>query len=115
MQIVTARIIAGSALVRPNVLQCETRDAQHTHCIRTVGCADGYPPLAGAVPQLPEGIDSVDLRVPPLDLRGGVTHYLAVKLKGVSCQLCLRKRRFHKARWWWWWWWTKFGGSVGET
>lgn len=111
VQVVTSRVIAGSALVCPNIVQREIWDTQHTHCIGTVGCADGHPPLSSAVPQLPEGISSVDLRVPPLDFWGGVAHYVTVKLKGVSCELSLRKRWFHKASWWCWW---RFRGVSPE-
>lgn len=112
MQVITSWVIAGSALVGPNIVQHEVGDTQHTHCVGTVGRADGHPTLAGAVPQLPEGIGSVDLRVPPLDFWGGVTHYITVQLKGVACELSLGKRGFHKARWWWWWWWWRFRGDI---
>lgn len=91
MQVVSSRVIAGSALVGSGVVQRETRHTQHAHCIGAVGRADGHAPLTGAVPQLPERISSVDLRVPPLDLRGGVPHHITVQFKGVACELSLRE------------------------
>lgn len=98
MQVVTPRVIAGSALVGPSIVQRQKSDAQHAGAVGAVGRADGHPPLAGAVPQLPEGMGSVDLGVPPLDFRGGVSRHVAVQLKGVTRELSLRKRGFHKAR-----------------
>lgn len=92
VQVVTSRVIAGSALVGPGVVQHETRDAQHAHGVDAVGRADGHPPLTGAVPQLPERIGSVDLRVPPLDFRDGVAHHVTVQLEGVTSELSLRER-----------------------
>lgn len=92
VQVVTPRVIAGSAFVGPSIVQRETRDPQHTHGVGAVGRADGHSPFTGAVPQLPEGIGSVDLRVPPLDFWGGVSHHVAVQLKGVARELSLRKR-----------------------
>lgn len=68
------------------------RYAQHAHSIDAVGGADGHPPLPGTIPQLPERVGSVDLRVPPLDFGGGVTYHVTVQLKGVTCELSLRKR-----------------------
>lgn len=112
VQVVTSRVIAGSALVGPSIVQRETRDTQHTNGVCAVSRADGHSPLTGAVPQLPEGIGSVDLRVPPLDFWGGVSHHVTVQLKGVARELSLRKRWFHKARWWWWWWWRWFRGAA---
>lgn len=99
VQVVTSRIIAGSALVGPSIVQRQTRDAKHAHGVQAIGRADGDSTLTGTVPQLPEGISSVDLRVPPLDFWGGVSHHVTVQLKGVACELCLRQRWFHKARW----------------
>lgn len=101
VQVVASRVITGSALVRPSIIQRKTRDTQHAHAVGTVGRVDGHSPLTGAVPQLPEGISSVDLRVPPLDFWGGVSHHVTVQLKGVARELSFRKRRFHKASWWW--------------
>lgn len=101
VQVVTSRVIAGSALIGPSVVQRETRDAQHAHGVGAVRRVDGYSPLTGAVPQLPEGIGSVDLWVPPLDFWGGVSHHVTVQLKGVARELSLRERWFNKARWWW--------------
>lgn len=92
MQVVTSRVIAGSALIGPGIVQRETRDTQHAHAVGAVGRADGYSPFTGAVPQLPEGISLVDLSVPPLDFWGGVSHHFTVKLKGVTRELSLRKR-----------------------
>lgn len=92
MEVVTSWVIAGSALVGPGVVQHETRDTQHTHGVGAVSRADGDSPLTGAVPQLPEGIGPIDLRVPPLDFWGGVSHHVTVQLKGVACELNLRKR-----------------------
>lgn len=112
VQVVTSRVIAGSALVGPSIVQRETRDTQHTNGVCAVSRADGHSPLTGAVPQLPEGISSVDLRVPPLDFWGGVSHHVTVQLKGVARELSLRKRWFHKARWWWWWRWRWFRGAA---
>lgn len=91
MWVVTSRVIAGSALIGPSIVQRETRDTHHTHGIGAVGRADGHPTLTGAVPQLPEGICSVDLRVPPLDFWGGVSHHVTVQLKGVARELSLRQ------------------------
>lgn len=99
MEVVTPRVIAGSAFVRPAIVQHETRHSQHAGRVAAVRRADGDPPLTGAVPQLPEGVDSIDLRVPPLDFRGGVSHHVAVQLKGVARELGLRQRGFHEARW----------------
>ena len=98
-QVVAPRVVAGPALVGPRVLQREARDAQHAHTVGTVGCVDGHATLASAFPQLLEGVDAVDLGIPPLDLRGGVTDHIAVQLKGVPCELCLRHGRFHKPSW----------------
>lgn len=84
MEVVPSRVVAGSALVRPGVVQREAGHAQHAHRVHAVGSADGHPPPAGAVPQLPERVRSVELRVPPLDFRGGVTHYVTVQLKDVA-------------------------------
>lgn len=92
VQVVSSRVIAGSAFIGPRIIQRETRDAQHAHGVGAIGRADGHSPLTGAVPQLPEGIGSVDLRVPPLDLWGGVSHHITVQLKGVACELSLRER-----------------------
>lgn len=101
VEVIASRVIAGSALVGPSIVQSETCHPQHTHCVEAISCADGHPPLTGAVPQLPERVGSVDLRVPPLDLWGGGTYHVTVQLKGVTCELCLGKRWFHKTRWWW--------------
>lgn len=60
-QVVAPRVVAGSALKRPGVVQREIRHSQHAHRVGAVGRTDGHPPLTGAVPQLPEGIGSVDL------------------------------------------------------
>ena len=103
MEVVTSRVIACSALIRPSVIQRETRDPQHAHWVDAIRRADGHPSLTGAVPQLPERVGSVDLCVPPLDFWGGVTYYVTVQLKGVACELSLRQRWLHKARCWWWW------------
>lgn len=92
VQVVTPRVIAGSALIGPSVVQGETGDTQHAHGVGAVGRADGHSPLTGAVPQLPEGIGSVDLRVPPLDFWGWVSNHVTVQLKGVARELSLRKR-----------------------
>lgn len=100
VQVITSRVIAGSALVGPTIVQQETRDTQRAHGIDAVCRADGHSPLTGAVPQLPERISSVDLGVPPLDFRDGVSHHVTVQLKGVTRELSLRERGFHKARWW---------------
>lgn len=99
MQVVSPRVVAGSALVRPRIVQHETGHSQHAGGVAAVRRADGHAPLPGAVPQLPEGVDSIDLRVPPLDLRGGVSHHVAVQLKGVARELGLRQGGFHKAGW----------------
>lgn len=98
VEVVTPRVVAGSALVGPSVVQREARDGQHAHAVGAVRRVDGHPPLAGAVPQLPEGIGPIDLRVPPLDLRGGVPHHVTVQLKGVARELGLRQRRLDEAR-----------------
>ncbi len=92
VQVVTPRVIAGSALVRPSIVQRETRDTQYAHAVGAVGRADGHSPLTGAIPQLPEGIGSVDLRVPPLDFWGRGSYHVTVQLKGVARELSLRKR-----------------------
>lgn len=92
MEVIASRVIAGSALVGASVIQCETRDPQSAHRVDAIGRADGHPPLTGAVPQLPERVGSVDLGVPPLDFRGGVTYHVAVELKDVTRELSLRKR-----------------------
>lgn len=98
-QVVAPRVVAGPALVGPGVLQREARDAQHAHPVVAVGRVDGHAALAGAVPQLLEGVDAVDLCVPPLDLWGGVTDHVAVQLKGVQRELSLRHWRLHKPSW----------------
>lgn len=103
VEVVTSWVIAGSALIGPSIVQHETRDAQYTHGVGAISCADGDSPLTGAVPQLPEGISSIDLRVPPLDFWGGVSHHVTVQLKGVACELGLGKRGFYKASCWGWW------------
>lgn len=100
VQVITSRVIAGSALVGPTIVQQETRDTQRAHGIDAVCRADGHSPLTGAVPQLPERISSVDLGVPPLDFRDGISHHVTVQLEGVTRELSLRERGFHKARWW---------------
>lgn len=86
MEVVPPRVVAGSALVRPGVVQRETGHSQHAHGVHAVRSADGQPPPAGAVPQLPERVRSVQLRVPPLDLWGGVTYDVTVQLKDVARQ-----------------------------
>lgn len=98
-EIIAPRVVARPALIGPRVLQCEARDAEHTDPIGAVRRVDGHPPLAGSVPQLLEGVRSVDLSVPPLDLWSGVTHHLAVQLKGVPRELSLREWRLHKPSW----------------
>lgn len=92
MQVVAPRVIAGSALIGPGILQREPSDTQHAHAVDTVGRIDGHPMPTGTVPQLPEGVGPVDLCVPPLDLWGGVAHHVTVQLKGVPCLLSLRQR-----------------------
>lgn len=92
VQVITARVIAGSALIGPNIVHRETRDPQQAHGVGAIGRVDGDSPLTGAVPKLPEGIGPVDLRVPPLDFGGGVSHHVTVQLKGVARELSLRKR-----------------------
>lgn len=106
VQVVTSGVVAGPALVGPSIVQHETGNAQHAHAVCAIGRVDGHSPLTGAVPQLPEGIGSVDLSVPPLDLWGGVSHHVTVQLKGVARELSLRERWFHKASWTRWrqWW-----------
>lgn len=99
VKVVTPRVIAGSAFVRPTIVQHKTRHPQHAGSVAAVRRADGDAPLTGAVPQLPEGVDPTDLRVPPLDFWGGVSHHVAVQLEGVARELGLRQRGFHEARW----------------
>lgn len=98
-EVIAPGVVAGPALIRPRVLQCEARDAEHTDPIGAIGRVDGYPTLAGSVPQLLEGVSSVDLSIPPLDLRSGVTDHVAVQLKGVPRKLSLRHWRLHKPSW----------------
>lgn len=92
MEVVSPWVIARSALVGPSIVQHETRDTQYTHTVGAISRADGDSPLTGAIPQLPEGICAIDLRVPPLDFWGGVSHHVTVQLKGVTCELSLGKR-----------------------
>lgn len=98
-EVIAPGVVARSALIGPRVLQCEARDAEHTDPVAAVGRVDGYPTLAGSVPQLLEGVSSVDLSIPPLDLWGGVTNHVAVQLKGVPRELSLRHGRLHKPSW----------------
>lgn len=88
-QVVATWVVAGPALVDPGVLQREAGDGQHAHTVGAVGRVDGHPPLAGAVPQLLEGVRPVNIGIPPLDLRHGVTDHVTVQLKGVSSELYL--------------------------
>lgn len=99
MQVVAPRVVAGPALVGAGVVQRQPSDSQHAHAVGAVCRVDGDAALAGAVPQLPEGVAAVDLRVPPLDLRRGVPHHVAVQLKGVARELGLRQGRLDKAGW----------------
>lgn len=108
VEVIAARVIAGSAFVGPSIIQHEARDAQHADSVGAVSCVDGDAPLTGAVPQLPEGLGPIDLRVPPLDFRGGVPHYVTVQLKVVAREFTLRERGFHKASCWW-----RFRGPPG--
>lgn len=98
-EVIALGVVAGPALIGPRVLQCEASDAKHTNPIGTVGRVDRYPTLAGSVPQLLEGVGSVDLSIPPLDLWSGVTNHVAVQLKGVPRKLSLRHWRLHKPSW----------------
>lgn len=98
-EVIALGVVAGPTLIGPGVLQHEPCDAQHTDPIGAVGCVDGYPALAGTVPQLLEGVSSVDLGVPPLDLRSWVTNHVAVQLKGVPRELSLGHWRLHKPSW----------------
>lgn len=97
--VIAPGVVARPTLIGPRVLQCEARDAEHTDPIGAVGRVDGYPTLAGSVPQLLEGVGPVDLGIPPLDLWSGVTDHLAVQLKGVPRKLSLRQWRLHKPSW----------------
>lgn len=92
VEVIASRVVAGSALVGPGVIQREMGDSQHAHRVDPIRRVDRHPPLTGTVPQLPERVRSVDLRVPPLDFWGGVTHYVTVELKGVTRELSLRQR-----------------------
>lgn len=103
VEVVPPRLVAGSALVRPGVVQREAWHSQHTYRVHTIRRVDWHPPPPGAIPQLPERVRSVELRVPPLDFWGGVTYYITVQLKGVACEFSLGQGWFHKARWCWWW------------
>lgn len=94
--VIAPGVVAGPTLIGPRVLQCEACDAEHTDSIGAIGCVDGYPTLAGSVPQLLEGVSSVDLGMPPLDLWNGVADHIAVQLKGVPRKLSLRHWRLHK-------------------
>lgn len=88
-EVVAAWVVAGPALVDPSVLQREAGDGQHTHMVGAGRRGDGHPSLAGTVPKLLEGVRPVNISIPPLDLRHGVTDHVAVQLKGVSCELYL--------------------------
>lgn len=99
VQVVTPRVVAGSAFIRAGIVQHQTRHSQHAGRVAAVRRADGDPPLPGAVPQLPERVRSIDLRVPPLDFRGGGSQHVAAQLKGVARELGLRQRRPHETRW----------------
>lgn len=98
-EVIALGVVAGPALIGPRVLQCEACDAEHTDSVGAVGRVDGDPTLAGSVPQLLEGVGPVDLSIPPLDLRSGVTDHVAVQLKGVPRKLSLRQWRLHKPSW----------------
>lgn len=98
-EVIAPGVVAGPALIGPRVLQCEARDAEHANPIGAVGRVDRYPTLASSVPQLFEGVGSVDLGIPPLDLWSGVTNHVAVQLKGVPRKLSLRHGRLHKPSW----------------
>lgn len=84
VMVVASRVVAGPALVHSGVLQREARDGQHADAVGAVRRVDGHPPLASAVPQQLEGIRSVDIGVPPLDLRHRIPHHVTVELEGVS-------------------------------
>lgn len=85
VQIIPPWIITGPALVRPGILQAETRHAQNAHAVGAVRRVDGDAVFMGAVPELAERVGPVDLGVPPLDLWGRVTNHVTVQLKGVAC------------------------------
>lgn len=89
VQVVAPWVVAGPALVGAGVVQRQPGDSQHAHAVCAVRRVDGDAALAGAVPQLPERVATVDLGVPPLDLRRGVSHHVAVQLEGVACELGL--------------------------
>lgn len=97
MKVVAPRVVASPTLVGAGVVQRQPGHAQHAHAIGAVRRVDGNAALAGAVPQLPERVAPVDLRVPPLDLRCGVSNHVAVQLEGVTRELGLRKGRLDEA------------------
>lgn len=49
-EVIAPGVVAGPTLVGPRVLQREPCDAQYTDPVGAVGCVDGHPALAGAVP-----------------------------------------------------------------
>jgi len=98
-QVVALGVVAGPALVGPGVLEREARDAEHADAVGAVRRVDGHPALAGSVPQQLEGVGSVDLGVPPLDVRHGVADHVAVQLEGVPRELGLGHRRLHEPGW----------------
>lgn len=77
-EVIALGVVAGPALIGPRVLQRQSSDAKHTNPIGTIGRVDRYPTLASSVPQLLEGVSSVDLGIPPLDLWSGVANHVAV-------------------------------------